>query len=88
MFPRYMPRQKNRHFIATYSVSKESVCNAGDPAAIPGLGRESLPTPVFLPGESHGQKRLVCYSPWGPKESDTTERVTCPNCSSAFLLIP
>ena len=31
------------------------------------------PTPVFLPGKSHGQKSLVGYSPWGHKESDTTE---------------
>ena len=31
------------------------------------------PTPVFLPGESHGQKSLAGYSPWGCKESDTTE---------------
>ena len=31
------------------------------------------PTPVFLPGESHGQRSLVGYSPWGGKESDTTE---------------
>ena len=31
------------------------------------------PTPVFLPGESHGQRNLVGYSPWGCKESDTTE---------------
>ena len=31
------------------------------------------PTPVFLPGESHGQSCLVGYSPWGHKESDTTE---------------
>ena len=31
------------------------------------------PIPVFLPGESHGQRRLVGYSPWGCKESDTTE---------------
>jgi len=31
------------------------------------------PTPVFLPGESHGQKILVDYSPWDFKESDTTE---------------
>ena len=31
------------------------------------------PTPVSLPGESHGQKSLVCYSPWSHKESDTTE---------------
>ena len=29
-------------------------------------------TPVFLPGESHGQRRLAGYSPWGGKELDTT----------------
>ena len=29
--------------------------------------------PVFLPGESHGQRSLVSYSPWGHKESDMTE---------------
>ena len=34
-----------------------------------------LPTPVFLPGESHGQRSLVGYSPWGRKESDMTERL-------------
>ena len=34
------------------------------------------PTPVFLPGEPHGQKRLVSYSPWDHKESDTTEWLT------------
>ena len=32
------------------------------------------PTPVFLPRKSHGWKSLVGYSPWGRKESDTTER--------------
>ena len=31
------------------------------------------PTPVFLPGESHGQRSLRGYSPWGHEESDTTE---------------
>ena len=31
------------------------------------------PTPVFLPRKSHGQRGLVGYSPWGQKESDTTE---------------
>ena len=31
------------------------------------------PTPVFSPGEFHGQRSLVGYSPWGCKESDTTE---------------
>ena len=30
------------------------------------------PTPVFLPGESHGQRSLVGYSPWGRKELDMT----------------
>ena len=31
---------------------------------------------VFLPGKFHGQRSLVGYSPWGHKESDTTERLT------------
>ena len=31
------------------------------------------PTPVFLPGESHGQRSLEGYSPWGDKELDMTE---------------
>ena len=35
--------------------------------------RKWQPTPVFLPGESHGKRSLVSYSPWGHKESDTTE---------------
>ena len=32
-------------------------------------------TPVLLPGKSHGQRSLVGYSPWGRKESDTTEQL-------------
>ena len=40
------------------------------------LGREWLPTPVFLPGEFHGQRSLAGYSPWGCRESDTTEQLT------------
>ena len=45
------------------------------------LGREDLlekemqPTPGFLPGKSHGRRSLVGYTPWGCKESDTTERL-------------
>ena len=38
--------------------------------------REWLPTPVFLPGEFHGQRSLAGYSPWGHKESDMTEQLT------------
>ena len=54
--------------------------NAGDPGLIPGSGRSTgeekwQPTPVFLPGKSHGQRSLVGYSPCGQKESDITERL-------------
>ena len=38
--------------------------------------REWQPTPVFLPGEFHGQGSLAGYSPWGSKELDITEQLT------------
>ena len=38
--------------------------------------RERLPTPVYLPGESHAQRSLARYGSWGHKESDTTEQLT------------
>ena len=53
------------------SDSKKSACNAGDLGLEPRkilLRREWQPTPVFLPGESHGQRSLVGYNPWGHKE--------------------
>ena len=61
--------------------SKESACNAGDLGSVPGLGKSPgegncLPTPVFLPGEFHGQRTLVGYSPQDAKYLDMTERVT------------
>ena len=37
--------------------------------------RQWQPTPALLPGKSRGQRSLVGYSPWGHKESDTTERL-------------
>ena len=40
-------------------------------------GRPRHPTPVLLPGKSHGQRRLVGCSPWGREESDSTERLHC-----------
>ena len=60
---------------------KESACNEGDLGLIPGLGkipwrRAWPPSPVFLPGESHGQRSLAGYSPRGHKESDTTEQLS------------
>ena len=39
--------------------------------------RKWPPTPVFLPGKSHGQKNLTGHSPWSCKESDTTEHAHC-----------
>ena len=42
--------------------------------SFPGI-RKWQPTPVCLPGESHGWRSLSVYSPWGRKESDTTERL-------------
>ena len=38
--------------------------------------RAQQPTPVFLPGESHGQRSLVGYRPWSRKDSDATEQLT------------
>ena len=56
---------------------KASASNAGDPGLIPGLGRspgEGDGNPLqYFPGESHGLRSLVGYSPQGHKESDTTE---------------
>ena len=40
------------------------------------LEKEMVPTPVFLPGEFHGQRSLVNYSPWGCKTQDITEWLT------------
>ena len=40
------------------------------------------PTPVFLPRESHGQRSLAGYSPWGRQESNTTE-VTEHECTAS-----
>ena len=85
---RYLPKVLNSKKLSIIrgfpggSDSKESTCNLGDPGSIPGLERYSgegngYPLhPVFLPGEFHGQKSLVGYSPWGHKELDMTERLT------------
>ena len=61
-------------------VVKNLLANAGDlrvVSSIPGSGRSPggghKPTPVFLPGESHGQKSLAGYSLSGRKDYDITE---------------
>ena len=71
--------------------SKESTCNLGDLGLVLEL-ESSLDAngnwvqPISLPGESHGQRSLAGYSSWGHKESNTTERLTCP--SKAWMLHP
>ena len=61
-------------FEGTLSHSKESAYNVGDLDSIPGSGRSPAegngypPTPIFLPGESHGQRSLAGYSSYGTKE--------------------
>ena len=66
----------------------------GRPGLDPWVGkipwrREWLPTLVLLPAESHEQKSLVGYSPWGHRESDTAEtlsmrRHSCPHTCPGF----
>ena len=58
------------------SVVKNPPANTGDTGFSPWVEkipwrRKWQPTPLFLPGKSHGQRSLVGYSPWGCKESDT-----------------
>ena len=40
------------------------------------MSRKWQPSPVFLHGKSHVERSLVAYSPWGHKESDTTEQLS------------
>ena len=61
------------------SVVKNLPDNTGD-SFNPGVGkipwgRKWQPTPVSLPGKSHGQRSMAGYSPWGHKELDTTQRL-------------
>ena len=58
---------------------------SGDASFIPGSGRSpgggnGNPLQILLPGESHGQRSLVGYSPKGRKESDTTEHARTDTC--------
>ena len=63
------------------SEGKQSACNAGDLGLITWVGtipwrRKWQSTPVFVPGESRGQRSLAGYSPQRLKESDTTEKLS------------
>ena len=83
------------------SVEKESACQwrrhrrcGSDPwvRKIP-WKKKWLPTPVFFSGTSHGQRGLAGYSPWGHKESETTERLSnikdsFQHCRQKHLFMP
>ena len=63
------------------STGKQCVCNAGNLASIPGLGRSpggehGNPLQYSCLENLQGQRSLAGYSPWGRKESDTTEQLT------------
>ena len=47
--------------------------------------RKWQPTPVLLPGKSHGWRSLIGYRPWGRKESDTTEQLHFTSTSGLAL---
>ena len=93
--------------IPSRSAVKESACNEGDClkrrscsldlwiGKIPRRRKWQL-TLVFLPGKFHGQRSLAGYSPWGHKESDTTENAhmqgncatlsdTCSDCIAIVI---
>ena len=57
-------------------MTKNPPANAGDAGLIPEFKipwrRKWQPTPIFLPGESPGQRSLMGYSPWGRNEGDMT----------------
>ena len=72
------------------SDGKEAACKEGDMGLIPGLGRSpggghGNPLQYSCLENSHGQRNLVGYSPWGHKEFDTTERLSTHTCQNLAL---
>ena len=60
------------------SDDKEPACSAAEPGSVPGSGRspgEENGSPLQYSRLENGQRSMVGYSPWGRKESDTTERL-------------
>ena len=59
-------------FYHKWMLNRAAAFNTGSSRA---RRRQWHPTPVLLPGKSHGRRSLVGCSPWGRQESDTTERL-------------
>ena len=77
----YSPVFINKCYNPWWLRSQRICPHCGRPRFYPWVGkipwrRVWQTTPVFLPGESHGQRSPVGYSPWGRKESDRTEQLT------------
>ena len=83
----YFPPASN---ISGGSDSKESTCNAGDLCSTPGLGRspegEHGKLSILCLENPHGQRSLACYSSWGHKELDKTERLSTAQHNVPFIL--
>ena len=65
-------------FLSNLNMNQPEVCIYPLPLEPPSplsWRRRWHPTPVLLPGESHGRRSLVGCSPWGREESNTTERL-------------
>ena len=61
--------------LGTNEIFREKISNFYIALSQSSRRRRWHPTPVLLPGNSHGRRSLVGCSPWGHKESDTTERL-------------
>ena len=77
-YNRELPSPSVNSGIPRWCSGKESACQYRRCGFHPWVGkipwrRAWQPAPVFFPGESHGQRSLVGYSPWGHTESDPTE---------------
>ena len=73
------------------SDGKESACNAGDLGSIPGLGRSlggghGKPLQYYYLRNTHGQRSIVGYSPWGRKESDMTEQLSAESLLKIYII--
>ena len=78
----HKPYGEKRKYVVTVPPGDSEVKNppasAGDSGSIPESGRSPRegfwqPTSVVSPGKFHGQRSLVVYCLWGPKESDMTK---------------
>ena len=69
-----------------------NVGGTGRVGSVPGFGRSpgegngNPVSPEFLPRESHGQRSLASYSPWGREESDMKEHLSS-SCKTDMLIV-